>query len=179
MIGIPLGLAFSNAFEWAFHKHVLHGLGKNKRSFWAFHFHDHHRAARRNDMVDEGYQTSVFQWNPQGKEALALAAGALVVTPLLPVAPFFVATVWRCQWHYYKVHKKAHLDPEWARENLPWHVAHHMGRDQDLNWCVTRPWFDVLVKTAEPMASQRPWDKWGRVMVEEKEEETARAAGQG
>ena len=44
------------------------------------------------------------------------------------------------------------MDPEWARENLPWHYDHHMGPNQDANWCVTRPWFDDLMGTREPYA---------------------------
>ena len=39
MIGIPVALAASNAGEWLIHKYWLHGLGKNKKSFWAFHWH--------------------------------------------------------------------------------------------------------------------------------------------
>src|SRR4051812_26166049 len=101
MIGIPLGLIYSNAFEWAFHKYVLHGLGKNKKSFWSFHFHEHHREARRHDMIDPGYQQSVWHWNAQGKEATALLAGGLALVPLFPVAPFFTATAVACAVNYY------------------------------------------------------------------------------
>ncbi len=36
MIGIPLGLLWANAGEWAIHKYVLHGLGRRKGTFWAF-----------------------------------------------------------------------------------------------------------------------------------------------
>jgi sterol desaturase/sphingolipid hydroxylase (fatty acid hydroxylase superfamily) len=156
MIGIPVGLLYANAFEWAFHKYVLHGLGKNKKSFWSFHFHEHHREARKNNMRDPGYERSVWSWNAQGKEALALFAGSLVVTPLFPVAPFFVTTVWASELRYYFVHKKSHLDPEWAKEKLPWHYAHHMGRDQDKNWCVTHPFFDKVMGTFEPMPAPAP-----------------------
>ena len=39
---------------------------------------------------------------------------------------------------------------EWARENLTWHYDHHMGPDQDCNWCVTWPWFDHIMGTREP-----------------------------
>lgn len=150
MIGIPVGLFAANAFEWFFHKHVLHGLGKNRQSFWSFHFHDHHKAARRNQMEDVDYKDTVFQWNGQGKEAAALLAGGLMVVPLFPVAPFFTATLWYSGLHYYRVHKRSHLDPEWARTNLSWHYDHHMGPNQDSNWCVTRPWFDVIMGTREP-----------------------------
>ena len=34
-----------------------------------------------------------------------------------------------------------------AREHLPWHVDHHLGRNQDTNWCVTKPWFDYIMGT--------------------------------
>jgi len=42
MIGFPLGLLYSNAGEWFIHRYVLHGLRRNKRSLWSFHWHDHH-----------------------------------------------------------------------------------------------------------------------------------------
>jgi hypothetical protein len=150
MIGIPLGLAFANATEWAFHKYVLHGLGKNPKSFWSYHWHEHHKASRKNDHVDPAYKGGVLRWNGQGKEALALAAGAVALTPLLPVAPFFVGTMWFSTLRYYRVHKRAHLDSSWARDHLPWHYDHHMGPNQHANWCVTKPWFDQLMGTRKP-----------------------------
>lgn len=150
MIGIPLGLAFANATEWVVHKHVLHGLGRDKQSFWAFHWHDHHKASRKHGHIDTDYLDTVFQWNGQGKEALTLSLLTLSVTPLTPVAPFFVGTCVYSAINYYIKHRRSHLDPEWAREHLPWHYDHHMGPNQDANWCVTRPWFDILMGTREP-----------------------------
>jgi sterol desaturase/sphingolipid hydroxylase (fatty acid hydroxylase superfamily) len=81
---------------------------------------------------------------------LGLVAGALVAAPLFPVAPFFTATMFYCSFDYYRKHKRAHLDPRWAREHLPWHVDHHLGPNQDANWCVTRPWFDHIMGTRKP-----------------------------
>jgi len=150
MLGIPMGLAASNAGEWFIHKYWLHGLGRNKKSFWAFHWHEHHREAYRNDMVDPQYQRSLFTWSPQGKEALALVVGAAAMAPVFPVAPFFTGTVWYRMWRYYQEHKKSHLDPAWARDHLPWHVDHHLGKDQNANWCVTHPWFDYVMQTRKP-----------------------------
>ncbi|MEC9070812.1 MAG: hypothetical protein VX938_00475, partial [Myxococcota bacterium] len=86
----------------------------------------------------------------QGKEALALTLGLMTHLPLFPVAPFFTGTLVYSALRYYYVHRKAHLDTDWARENLPWHYDHHMGPDQDANWCVTRPWFDYLMGTRKP-----------------------------
>lgn len=151
MIGFPLGMLYANAGEWLVHKHVLHGLGRNKKSFWAFHWHEHHRESRRDGFVDAHYQRPLLSsWSSQSKEAAALALAALVHAPLLPVAPGFTAGVWFSMWNYYRVHKRSHLDPQWAREHLPWHYDHHMGPNQNANWCVSFPWFDHLMGTREP-----------------------------
>jgi len=147
LIEIPAGLLYGNAMEWLIHKYLLHGLGKNKSSFWSFHWHDHHRNARRKDMVDEDYQKPIKLAEPPGKELVSLILAALAHAPLFFIAPFFTLTVWYCAFNYHRVHKKSHLDPEWARENMPWHVDHHMGPDQDQNWCVTKPWFDIIMGT--------------------------------
>jgi hypothetical protein len=153
MIGIPIGLVYCNLGEWLIHKHVLHGLGKNRDSFWSFHWHDHHAKARRHEMVDDQYRKSFLAWEPQTKEAVALLGLAVAHLPLLPIAPFFTGTVLYSCVHYYRVHKRAHLDSGWAREHLPWHYDHHMGKDQNSNWCVTRPWFDELLGTRKPAAA--------------------------
>jgi len=151
MIGVAVALGIANASEWLVHKYVLHGLGRSKRSFWSFHWHDHHRNVRRHDHVDPEYREPLFaKWNGQSKEAVALFASTALMLPLAPIAPFFVGTMAYCAVNYYRKHKRAHLDPEWAREHLPWHYDHHMGPDQDANWCVTRPWFDELMGTRRP-----------------------------
>lgn len=151
MIGIPLGLLYSNAGEWLIHKYVLHALGKSKNSFWSFHWHEHHRHVRKSeDFVDPAYHESLWEWNAHTKEIASLVGAAVAHIPLFPVAPCFTATVWYSIWNYYHVHKKSHLDANWAREHLPWHYDHHKGPDQDANWCVTRPWFDILLGTRKP-----------------------------
>ncbi|MDW8246712.1 MAG: hypothetical protein RMJ84_09040 [Sandaracinaceae bacterium] len=147
MIGIPLGLLYTNLGEWLIHKHILHIRARRKGSFFRFHWIEHHRNARIHHMHDPDYHRSVFGWHAQGKEALCLVGLALAHLPLLPVAPFFTGTVLYGIWNYYTKHKKAHLDPEWAKEHLPWHYDHHMGPDQDCNWCVTHPFFDYIMGT--------------------------------
>lgn len=154
MLGIPLGLLAANAGEWAFHKYVLHGLGCKKHSFWSYHWHDHHRTVRQHEHVDPLYHKSVWQcireMNGQGKEAVGLALGGAAFAPLFPFAPFFVGTLWYSMVKYYRVHKRAHLDTDWARTHLPWHYDHHMGPNQHRNWCVTHPLFDRLMGTRAP-----------------------------
>lgn len=150
MIGFPLGLLYANAGEWWLHKHVLHGLGKHKGSFWSFHWDEHHRAARQHENLDDSYGRSPWRWNARGKELLGLLGLALAHAPLLPIAPWFTAAVWFSLWRYDRVHTRAHLDPPWAREHLPWHMDHHLGPDQDTNWCVTWPFFDLIMGTQDP-----------------------------
>jgi len=147
MIGIPLGLVTANAMEWAFHKYVLHGLGKNKKSFWSFHWHEHHAESRRHNMIDENYKKPLSGWHAQTKEAAALAGAGLLFLPMMPVAPLFTMTIIGSGLYYYRVHKKSHQDPNWAREHLPWHYDHHMAPDQNCNWGVTWPWFDHILGT--------------------------------
>lgn len=150
MIGIPLGLLYANAGEWLIHKHLLHGAGRKKGSFFRFHWMEHHRECRLREMRDSDYERSVFGFHAQGKEALCLVAVAAAHLPLFPVAPFFTGTVLYSVANYYRVHKRAHLDPEWAKTHLPWHYDHHMAPDQDANWGVTRPWSDWVMGTRKP-----------------------------
>jgi hypothetical protein len=160
MIGIVVGVLYANAFEWVTHKYILHGLGRNKKSYWSFHWHEHHSKARRNDMIDDQYHGSLIhaiarrERNAKVKEATGLLAGALAHLPLVIVAPFFVATVWLSAANYYRVHRRAHLDAAWARKHLPWHVDHHMGRNQDANWCVTWPLMDWILRTRVKYVNQ-------------------------
>ena len=151
MIGIAVGLLYSNASEWLVHKYILHGLGRKKDSFYAFHWHEHHKRARKSAMRDEDYERSPFGQHAQGKEVFMLAASSAAAALLIGRKyPWFTATAIYGAWNYYRCHKRAHLDPEWAREHLPWHYDHHMGPDQDANWCVTSPFFDLLMGTRKP-----------------------------
>ncbi len=150
MLGIPAAWAYSHVAEWAIHKYVLHGLGKKRSSYWSFHFHEHHRASRSHRFRDAIYVGHPFRWNGAGKELLGLTALTAAHLPLAPIAPFFVATVAASAVSYYRVHKRSHVDPEWAREHLPWHYDHHMGPNQDSNWGVRRDWVDRLAGTREP-----------------------------
>ncbi len=150
MLGLPLGLLYANAGEWLIHKYALHGLGRDKASVWAFHWHEHHRESRTHGFRDPHYELGLFGWSSQAKEALALGLAAIAHAPLFPVAPFFTSAVFFSIANYYRVHKRSHMDPAWAREHLPWHYDHHMGPNQHANWCVSWPWFDWLMGTREP-----------------------------
>src|SRR5262249_27524958 len=118
MIGLPLGLLYANAGEWLIHKYILHGLGRKKRSYWSFHWHEHHRLTRRLGGHDPVYERSLLSWNAKTKETLGLLGLALAHIPLLPVAPYFAGAVWLSAVRYYYVHRRAHTDPAWGRTHL-------------------------------------------------------------
>jgi len=60
-----LSLLYANAGEWLIHKHILHGLGRNLDSFWAFHWYGHHAVCAKNGMFDPGYRSLTWSWNAQ------------------------------------------------------------------------------------------------------------------
>ena len=182
MIGFPVGILVSNAFEWYAHKYVLHGTrtpeGRKSprptsmKSHWA-----HHKLVRTGGFHDEGYLEGYQNWRTKN-EVNSLLALCAATSLALPVAPFFTLGTWYSAGNYFYKHRKAHLNPEWAKKHLPWHYDHHMNANQDANWCVTRPWFDYLMGTrvissaelqesnplgvALPKAIEAPLNRWVR-----------------
>jgi hypothetical protein len=143
-----LGLLYANACEWLMHKYILHALGKKRPSFWAYHWHEHHAVCVRHRMFDPGYQKlNLSCWNTQSKELLVLAGIVLLHIPIALLLPAFATAVYATLALYYYKHRKAHLDPVWAKQHLRWHYEHHLAGDGSGNWCVTWPWFDYLMGT--------------------------------
>lgn len=150
MIGIPLAVAAFAYGEWAIHRYLLHGRGRDKRSAFAFHFHTHHQNVRRHGGYDPDFDGPVWSTRTQLREVIGLVAIGLVHVPLVPVAPFYTMTTWYLLVKYQRDHRRCHIDPEWGRQHLSWHFDHHMGPNQDRNWGVTFQWFDRLRGTREP-----------------------------
>ena len=148
MLGIPIALAVFGAGEWATHKYLLHRRGRDRNSAFSFHDHDHHGSARRNGGYDPAYEGPVWSSSTQAREAIGLAAIGLAHLPLLPIAPFYTGAIWYCLYRYRRDHRRAHLEPAWARDHLPWHYDHHMG-EPGKNFGVAWSWFDVLAGSRE------------------------------
>ena len=137
---ISLGLLYSNMLEWVLHN-KLHDWGKNKKSIWAFHWRDHHKRPRQHQMVDT---------HATRREVAGLALLAGIHLPLWWISPVFFSTLLYGLSNYYVTHKLCHKNKEWAewsKTHCPWHYDHHMGPDQNANWCVTKPWFDHIMGT--------------------------------
>ena len=100
-------------------------------------------------------------WGKDGpsKEVRALALLALPHSLMLPFAPFFILGTYIGAIRYYFVHRKSHIDLEWAKENVPWHYDHHMGPNQHANWGVTGCWMDIIMGTREPYLNTERYQK--------------------
>jgi sterol desaturase/sphingolipid hydroxylase (fatty acid hydroxylase superfamily) len=142
---VLLGFVYCNALEWVIHRYVLHGLGKNKKSFWFFHW-KHHKESRKHKFKDNRCSGTPFY---KDKEFLGVILLLIAHSPTLWVAPaFFITLTWRAL-DYYRVHTKSHKSEEWAKNYVPWHWDHHMGPREavEANWCVTLPLFDYIMGT--------------------------------
>lgn len=173
MIGLPLGLLYANAVEWVVHRYLLHGLGKRKSSIFSFHWHKHHKNSRRHGMYDPDYEKPIYDWRSRGKELGGIGLIALVHVPLWSVAPWFTAAVCYSSANYLYRHEKSHIDVEWGKRHMRSHYDHHMGKNQDMNWCVTRPWFDWIMGTRERYVEPADLAEKRRVLAA-----TAKAAGE-
>lgn len=151
--GFVAGLVILNGYEWFAHKYLLHGVHrkgkpryspvpKSMESHWA-----HHREVRKQDFSDECYVEGIDHWRTRHElMSLAVAAGVASVV-FYPFSKGMALAAIYSAGNYYYVHRRAHLEPDWAKRTIPWHYDHHMNSNQDANWCVTRPWFDYIMGT--------------------------------
>lgn len=139
------GMFLGNVYEYFLHRHILHGLGKRKKSYFSSHWHKHHRIARRNNFYDFSYK-NIFSINSNAKKEL-INIGILAVLnfPLYFLSPAIYFGLIFHAGLYFVIHRYSHLNPVWAKKYLPWHWEHHLGKDQDKNWCVTFPLTDQII----------------------------------
>ncbi len=148
LVQVFLGVMIANLYEWIIHKYVLHGLGKKKGSRWSSHWSQHHQKSRKNDHFDEDY-LQIFQggWSEGRQEVTGLIILSIFQIPTFYVLPYYALTSVMMALMYFVIHRKSHLDPEWAKKYVPWHYDHHMGKNQDANWGVTLPIWDYILGT--------------------------------
>ena len=147
LLWMAAGFVYCNALEWFVHKYLLHGFGKKRNSFWAFHWSGHHKESRKNNFKDPRWNDDIPFY--KDKEFLGVAVLAAVHIPTVLLSPILYLTIiWRA-FEYCRIHKKSHENEEWAKQNVPWHWDHHMGprKAVEANWCVTNPFFDNLMGT--------------------------------
>ena len=135
MIGIPVALGVFGAGEWAVHRY-LHPAPQ------------HHVRVTANGGYDPAYEGWPWTSPTQRRELAVLAGLAVAHVPLLPIAPFYAGTMLYCLHRYRRDHRRAHLDPAWARDHLPHHYEHHLGQ-RDRNFGVVWSWVDSLTRTRD------------------------------
>lgn len=151
--GFIAGLVVANGFEWLAHKYILHGIHqkgkaryspvpKSMRSHW-----EHHREVRRTEFNDIGYVEGIQNWRTRNEIESVLLIATVFGVGFYPFSKGMTLATLYSAGNYYYVHRRAHLEPEWAKRKIPWHYDHHMNSNQDANWCVTKPWFDYLLGT--------------------------------
>lgn len=164
--GFLAGLVVANGFEWVAHKYILHGthragqrryspVPESMKSHW-----EHHREVRKTSFHDHGYVEGIRNWRTKN-EIVSLAVVATVASGVFyPISKGMSLAALYSAANYYYIHRRAHLEPEWAVKKIPWHYDHHMNSNQDANWCVTKPWFDYVLGTrvisAENLQEQNP-----------------------
>ena len=151
--GFLAGLVVANGFEWVAHKYILHGthragqrryspVPESMKSHW-----EHHREVRKTSFHDHGYVEGIRNWRTKN-EIVSLAVVATVASGVFyPISKGMSLAALYSAANYYYIHRRAHLEPEWAVKKIPWHYDHHMNSNQDANWCVTKPWFDYILGT--------------------------------
>ena len=151
--GFVTGVMIANAFEWVAHKYLLHGVHRqgqqrfslspsSMKSHWT-----HHRLVRKQQFSDDGYVEGLANERTR-LELLSLVVVASSASAIAyPFSKGMALSFWYCAGNYFYVHRRAHLQPAWAKKHIPWHYDHHMNSNQDANWCVTRPWFDYVMGT--------------------------------
>ncbi len=145
-LSIILAYIYGHVAEYYLHI-LLHKFGTKKSSPLSFHFSEHHRIARKSKFSDPVYQGTIFKWNASGKEVVGLILILILHFPIFFYYPFFYVTLVFSAAEYYYKHRKAHLNPEWAKKNIPWHYEHHMGKNQHLNWGVRSNVVDIILST--------------------------------
>ena len=138
LIQIILGIFTASFLEWFAHKYILHVLGRKKASLFSFHWGKHHAAARRNGFLDPMVSA---------REAFGIIFLCALFTPVILFAPFTYGTMFVHAVLYFVLHNAAHKYPEFAKKYMPWHYDHHMGKNQNTNWCVVHPLADYLMGT--------------------------------
>jgi len=178
--GFVAGLVLANGFEWVAHKYLLHGVHrkgqprfsptpKQMESHWA-----HHREVRKTEFHDECYVEGLHHWRTRN-ELGALAVVAIVSSAAAyPFSKGMALAFCYSAGNYFYVHRRSHLEPDWAKRRVPWHYDHHMNSNQDANWGVTRPWFDYILgtrvvssadlKEANPLGLGLP-EKWSEKLT--------------
>ena len=100
--------------------------------------------ARMNENRDTDYSEKLLH-----NETWLTTVGMALHVPLFWYVPVFAGTAILYAFIYMVVHRKSHEHIEFFKKWMPWHYEHHMGRDQNRNWCVVCPLMDHIMGTRD------------------------------
>ena len=149
------GWVYGHLLEYSIHRFLLHGPMKRRGKIFSFHFAQHHKNSRRNKFRDDDYKRPLELGNAANKELLSLALLSILHTPLAFYMPWFFCMSMISLASYYYHHYRGHKDPNWAKNHIPWHYDHHMGKDQDSNYGVRSDFFDKIFNTRKDYSVER------------------------
>lgn len=143
----------ANGFEWITHKYIWHGVHRKGKARYSpvpssmgSHWQHHHQV-RQMAFKDICYDEDIHHFRTRHEIASWVVVASVFGVGFYPWSKeMALATVYSAANDDF-IHRRAHLDPEWAKRHSSWHYDHHMNRHQDANWCVTKPWFDYLLGT--------------------------------
>ena len=140
---IVLAWIYSHLLEYVLHRHLVHD--PKRKLFFKSHFGDHHKESRIFNMVDTKYISKLnILGDPELKGLMLLM---ILHFPLVYFSPTAYLVLFLSGITYVYIHYKSHQNISWSRTNLPWHYDHHMAPNQNANWGVRLPMFDILFGT--------------------------------
>jgi hypothetical protein len=137
ILQVIAGIFCASFLEWTVHKYLLHGK-RNKKPLIKFHWSGHHATARRN-----AFQDAVVSL----RESIGILLLCILFAPMILFFPFVYYTMFFHAILYLFLHNVSHRYPSFGKRFMPWHYDHHMGVNQNLNWCVVHPLADYILGT--------------------------------
>ena len=134
-----VGIILASFIEYFVHKRLFHGLGKKKKSIFAFHLREHHIIARKNNFVDKKLSAHEF---------IGIPALMILFFPIYFLSPALFYGVSLYAVAFVILHNLQHKYPQVTKKYFWWHWNHHM-KNQNKSWNVVLPIADILTGTLE------------------------------
>lgn len=151
-----VGWLYCHVGEYFIHKNVLHNH-KNFKFAFKNHFSNHHKASRINlDMSEPKYGNQSISDLFFDSEIRMIFLLVSLHFPIYFLFPGFFFAVLFSGVMYYFLHRLSHTRPKSFGRLMPWHTAHHLGKNQNINWGVRLPIVDIIMKTSD----YSMWKKW-------------------
>src|SRR5690606_40821352 len=86
---------------------------ESMRSHW-----EHHREVRKTEFSDIGYVEGYKNWRTRNEIGSLVVVASVFGLAFYPVSKGMVLATLYSAGNYYYIHRRAHLEPEWARKKF-------------------------------------------------------------